>query len=197
MRTEDIPTKQPSLWIPERDPATLAAIGKLGEEACELGAALFRAAIQGIDGLDPETGRPNREKIADEIADVRALSRIGVARLGLDDAEIEERAARKVAFKEPWLKGLDALGALRPMDDPELRRDRTSYLLLFKGEIPGVQKGSAAEGLAGLWVVARHHGKTVSDFDLGWSLAGPFGRGGFPDDWFVGWRELPDMTGER
>ena len=43
-----------SKWIPEQSPKAIAHLGKLGEECCELGKALFRSIIQGIDGLDPK-----------------------------------------------------------------------------------------------------------------------------------------------
>ena len=39
--------------------------------------------------------------------------------------------------------------------------------------------------------VMRHEGRTVSGYDLGWSVALPVGHGGLPDEWFVGWRPLP------
>lgn len=32
----------------------------------------------------------------------------------------------------------------------------------------------------------------MGDYDPGWRLVGPFGRGGFSEAWFVGWTALPD-----
>lgn len=46
--------------------------------------------------------------------------------------------------------------------------------------------------LAGLWVVVRNPGVKEDGWDPGWNLAGPFGYGGLPDEWFVGWTELPN-----
>ena len=45
--------------------------------------------------------------------------------------------------------------------------------------------------LAGRWIVVRHAGVKQDGWDDGWSLAGPFGYGGLPDEWFIGWQELP------
>lgn len=37
----------------------------------------------------------------------------------------------------------------------------------------------------------RHPGLASDGFDMGWNVSLPVGHGGFPDDWFVGWVELP------
>lgn len=95
--------KRPSLWIPERNLRLLAAIGKLGEESAELNRIISRITIQGINGQDPETGKPNRSALAEEIADVHGLSRLVVDELGLDFASIKERATAKLEHKRLWL----------------------------------------------------------------------------------------------
>lgn len=43
----------------------------------------------------------------------------------------------------------------------------------------------------GLQVPLRHPGLAKDGFDLGWNIAAPVGRGGFPDEWIAGWMPLP------
>jgi len=45
----------------------------------------------------------------------------------------------------------------------------------------------------GLQVPLRHPGIASDGFDIGWSIAAPVGHGGFPDDWIIGWREMPPL----
>lgn len=111
MRTEDIPTKHPAMWMPEQDPETLALIGKLGEETNELGARLFRAVIQGYQARDPEDGRSNADHIWDEIADVKAMIQHLETRRAGDGVvrRLDVRRNRKFIFKLPWFDWLRAL----------------------------------------------------------------------------------------
>ena len=104
METKDI--GEPSKWVPMKDPRLLAAIGKLGEEVNELGAIIFRCIIQGINEKDPETGKHNLVALAEEIADVRALSAIVIKETHLDWVTILERAERKSKMKNKWLDQL-------------------------------------------------------------------------------------------
>lgn len=81
------------------------------------------------------------------------------------------------------------LDDLRPMSDA--KKNGQPILARTKAEIPN---RSDQEGIAGRWLVIRHAGVDLDDddfYDEGWSLAGPFGQGGFPDDWFEGWTPLP------
>lgn len=104
MKTEEIiKAKRPDDWRPEQDETVVKHLGKLGEECCELGARLFRAVIQGVDGIDPVTGRTNRDEIADEIADVEALVMHLKAKLQLNPVTISERKCKKFDFGAPWL----------------------------------------------------------------------------------------------
>lgn len=65
-----------SPWMPMQDQHQLAMLGKLAEEAAELASRASRCIIQGIDELDPDTGRSNRDELAREIADVLACVEI-------------------------------------------------------------------------------------------------------------------------
>jgi hypothetical protein len=95
-------TEYPSKWLPIIDRVALACIGKAGEESAELSAILFRTIIQGIDEIDPDTGKLNRLAIQEEIADVAATSELLIEMLDLDRPSIELRKQRKIAMKKAW-----------------------------------------------------------------------------------------------
>lgn len=84
------------------DPVDLKHLGKLGEEASELGAAVSRCIIQGIDECEPVTGKLNREWLEDEIADVRANSELNIERFGLDEDRITKRVEKKKRHLRIW-----------------------------------------------------------------------------------------------
>lgn len=94
-----------SPWIPITDPITLAVLGKLGEECCELGARLFRTVIQGLDEADPASKRLNREEISREIADVEACIQTIKRELGIgyDDQRVN---GKRNGFRR-WFHMLD------------------------------------------------------------------------------------------
>lgn len=96
----------PSPWHPEADPQRLKVLGKLAEEANELGAALARCIIQGIDEAEPVTGKVNRVWLEDEIADVMANISIATRHFGLDQIRIDTRRLRKAAYIQRWVDGL-------------------------------------------------------------------------------------------
>ena len=89
------------------DARKLAAIGKLLEELGEAVAIASRTVIQGLDGVDPDDGTPNLQRLSEEVADVRGLSDLVIDELHLDYSFIGERAARKRKHKKQWL---DMLG---------------------------------------------------------------------------------------
>ena len=63
-----------SPWFPEPNTIRLLALGKLAEEAGEVATRAARCIIQGLDSVDPDTGRTNREELQRELADVDAAS---------------------------------------------------------------------------------------------------------------------------
>lgn len=99
--------REPSRWVPMDDKRLLAAIGKLGEEAAELSAIISRIVIQGPEGVNPDTDKPNLQALMEEIADVRGLSRLVIDEFKLDESLIGERAERKRQHKLAWLRMLD------------------------------------------------------------------------------------------
>ena len=75
---------QISPWMPETDPALVAMLGKLAEEASELSARAARCIIHGLHEADPETGRTNLEELGREAADVQACVSMLERRRGLN-----------------------------------------------------------------------------------------------------------------
>lgn len=110
MEDKDIPKDGPSDWQPITEKYILARLGKLGEEACELSAILFRCIIQGIDEREPVTGKLNREALEDEIADVTALSGLAIDYFNLDLVRMQRRAQQKRNYKQPWFYALEKQG---------------------------------------------------------------------------------------
>jgi hypothetical protein len=66
-------------------------------------------------------------------------------------------------------------------------KDRTWVLGLFKDD-PEPNRPDIKRGYGGTQIVMRHPGLADDGFDIGWGMRG---TGGFPDEWFVGWRPLP------
>lgn len=89
-------------WHPMTDSVDLKHLGKLAEELGECSAAVSRCLIQGIAECEPTTGKPNREWLEDEMADVAANMELVAARFGLDAERIAERAQRKAAQLRTW-----------------------------------------------------------------------------------------------
>lgn len=89
-------------WHPMSNPVDVKHLGKLAEELGELSAAVARCLIQGIDECEPVTGKPNREWLEDELADVFAGMQLVVPHFGLNVQRIEERIDRKMTRLRNW-----------------------------------------------------------------------------------------------
>lgn len=89
-------------WVPMSVPRDIKTLGKLQEENGELGAALARCLIQGIDACEPVTGKPNRLWLTEEIADVAANIALVIERFNLDSEFISARMERKMAQLRTW-----------------------------------------------------------------------------------------------
>lgn len=79
---------------------------------------------------------------------------------------------------------------MRPMS--EALTDRTPVLAKLRSDLVEHTGRGDLELLAGIWVVVRHEGFFSDGRSIGWGLAGPFGYGGLPDQWFDGFVPLPD-----
>lgn len=89
-------------WRPMQAPIDLKHLGKLAEEVNELGSAISRCIIQGIDEAEPVTGKPNRQWLRDEIADVLANIELVMDHFELDRDGIAERRLRKMKHLRGW-----------------------------------------------------------------------------------------------
>lgn len=89
-------------WAPMTDPLDIAHLGKLGEELSEGGSAASRCLIQGIDECEPVTGKPNREWLEDELADIAANAGLVIERYGLNIDRMEARIETKRAHLRGW-----------------------------------------------------------------------------------------------
>lgn len=92
-------------WELESSPLIRRRMGKTTEECNELASVCARIDLQGIDSIDPSSGKPNRRRLAEEIGDVYAqLDEClnNAEALGIDIDFINERRARKRADMQTW-----------------------------------------------------------------------------------------------
>lgn len=94
-----------TLWKPEPDVLIHQALGKACEEANELAGILARCLIQGLDQSEPVSGKPNRQALFEEIADLDAAVQ-WLRELAGDDYD-EERADRKLNGFRRWQRMLE------------------------------------------------------------------------------------------
>ena len=110
-----------SKWQPTTDRMLQRRMGKTGEELGELSAVVCRIQIQGIDEIDPSSGKTNRMRLEDEIADVQAQLDETIARLGLNVEAIEKRRQVKRGYMQEWesmyLDAAAPAGIVKPGED--------------------------------------------------------------------------------
>jgi hypothetical protein len=92
----------PNPWQPMSDILDIKILGKFLEELSECSSATARCLIQGIDESEPVTGKPNKEWLEDEIADVLANVDIVIARYSLNLNRISDRSKVKNDFLKRW-----------------------------------------------------------------------------------------------
>jgi len=89
-------------WTPTTNALHLRRFGKLGEELGELQAVASRCVIQGIDEIDPSSGRSNRERLVDELADVMAQCLVTMKVFDLESPYIHSRVQKKMEQMDEW-----------------------------------------------------------------------------------------------
>lgn len=95
-------------WMPITDVRTLRILGKAAEEAAELCKALNRAIIQGLDGIDPHTGKSNITAILEEVVDTQVTVDRVTDMLELTDEQLDwmvGRWERKTKNLKEWQDG--------------------------------------------------------------------------------------------
>lgn len=80
----------------------LRRMGKLIEELGELSNVAARCIIQGIDEVDPGTGKANRLRLEHEIADVMAQCSVTMNTLQLNVSSINARTLDKIGQMAEW-----------------------------------------------------------------------------------------------
>ena len=91
-----------SPWVPESDPKRLKILGKALEEAGEYTSAVSRCLVQGIGESEPVTGKPNKQWLEEELADVLATAAHLIEEFGLDDKFMGERSLKKYEQLKTW-----------------------------------------------------------------------------------------------
>ena len=89
-------------WTPTTDLLTLRRMGKLLEELGEASNVAARVIIQGIDEVDPGSGKVNRERLENELADVQAQIGCTVLAFDLDQDRMARRTTEKMRQMAEW-----------------------------------------------------------------------------------------------
>ncbi|OWK26267.1 hypothetical protein AJ87_02730 [Rhizobium yanglingense] len=95
-----------TLWKPESDVLIHQALGKACEEATELAGIQARCLIQGLNENEPVSGKPNRQALFEEIADLDAA--VQWLRELVNDEYDGHRADRKLNGFRRWQRILEA-----------------------------------------------------------------------------------------
>lgn len=89
-------------WEPDTDPHQARRIGKTLEELGELSAVLARISIQGMDAIDPASGKTNRRRMLEETADVMAQIECNIEAFGMSTCALADRLQRKIRHMQEW-----------------------------------------------------------------------------------------------
>lgn len=89
-------------WCPMSVPIDLKHLGKLAEELGEAQSAVARCIIQGITEYEPITGKPNKEWLEEELADVMANIELVCEHFCLDGFSMQNRIKRKKEHLRGW-----------------------------------------------------------------------------------------------
>lgn len=91
-----------SPWVCDTTPHQKRRIGKTIEELGELLSVLGRLQIQVVDAIDPGSGKTNRQRLQEEIADVLAQLPLTIAAFSLNTEDIANRIATKQRQMHEW-----------------------------------------------------------------------------------------------
>lgn len=89
-------------WAPTLTPHQTRRAGKTLEELSELAAVLARIQIQGLDDIDLGSGKTNRQRLSEEVADVYAQLGLTMLSFGLDALAISQRCLHKQDLMAEW-----------------------------------------------------------------------------------------------
>lgn len=89
-------------WRPIADPMMQRRLGKTAEELAELLCVIARIGIQGIDEIDPASGKTNRQRLHEETADVLAQINCNCRAFDMPRDVIGARVRLKEAMMAEW-----------------------------------------------------------------------------------------------
>ena len=89
-------------WASSLTPHQTRRAGKTLEELSELSAVLARVQIQGLDEIDIGSGKTNRQRLTEEMADVCAQLLLTREAFDLNVKAISDRMDRKVDQMGEW-----------------------------------------------------------------------------------------------
>lgn len=91
-------------WLPEPNPHVARRVGKTCEEASELACVCARIAIQGLEAVDPSSGKTNRQRLLEESADTMAQIICNRAKIFTSEerAAMDQRTADKINQMWQW-----------------------------------------------------------------------------------------------
>lgn len=145
-----------SAWLPTTDSKELRVLGKALEETGELVNVLARCIIQGIDEIDPGSGKRNRERLLNEVADVMTQLLRVQEHYGLSEYAIEDRINFKTACMQEWDRLVDNpppkpynISPCASCDADENGHQRCSGRCL--GDTSDLQKPAVDNRIAGGW----------------------------------------------
>lgn len=111
-------------WVPDDNPHQARRVGKTGEEVNELGSVLFRITIQGIDSIDPSSGKTNRQRFLEESADVYAQLQVNFNTLHTAEeqefirARVLEKRRQMAEWEAHYPAAVQAIGAVDALFAP-------------------------------------------------------------------------------
>lgn len=89
-------------WVCTLTPHQSRRVGKTIEELGELVAVLARLQIQDIDGIDPGSGKTNRQRMIEETADVFAQLHLNLKSFKMRERVVRARMDIKTAQMHEW-----------------------------------------------------------------------------------------------
>lgn len=89
-------------WEANLTPHESRRLGKTGEELAELLAVILRITIQGLDAIDPSSGKTNRQRFHEETADVVAQMECNFKAFNMPATEIYQRRDLKISWMAQW-----------------------------------------------------------------------------------------------
>lgn len=89
-------------WVSTLTPHQQRRVGKSIEELGELLGVLGRMQIQGLDEIDPSSGKTNRQRFHEETADVIAQINCNFHAFDMPADDIDERVQEKEAQMHEW-----------------------------------------------------------------------------------------------